>query len=440
MTIPQGKRRANIFRLGFFLFVLTFLAGEMYAQEVFSVKNGNWEDPTVWSTGIVPDGTNPIGIRHNVTKSSKMWVEGTGTFDIMPGATFNLNAEMKVMGRFANRGTFVHSGDMFNYGVVENYQLYQQTGNTDCSYTSPEGPGDPPTACRGFFNMQTGSVINMATINLVGDLVNRGSWTMLGQADMTGNLHNYGTMLGPNGIFFVCGNGYNESGGSVSRNPVYLCLRCKGIYTDKGEGTFNLNCSPFPVILNAFSGNSKDEAVLLNWTTGSEQNSSEFEIERADALTSGDCVVGSCDANIDFRKVGSVMAAGNSSDTRNYSFTDKNAVQGVNFYRLKIVDMDGTFTLSKVIEVYHQVGETQMLVWPNPSFDVINIRITRNMFHNGKLSLYDLTGKLVWQQEMAMADNETRLTIPVCNYAAGTYILNYTYDNKKLTRKVILTK
>jgi hypothetical protein len=93
-----------------------------------------------------------------------------------------------------------------------------------------------------------------------------------------------------------------------------------------------------PVKLVMFSGNLLNNTVTLNWRTGSENNSDHFIIERSyDGRT--------------FHKIGKVIAAGNSSDGKYYSFDDMVLPAERQFYRLKLVDKDGTSKYSKVIMV-----------------------------------------------------------------------------------------
>jgi hypothetical protein len=89
---------------------------------------------------------------------------------------------------------------------------------------------------------------------------------------------------------------------------------------------------PLPVTWLYFTGNKKnDKDALLKWATGSEINTKNFVLER------------SFNGNT-FTATGMVNAAGNSSITTNYSFTDSNALKlptNVLYYRLKQVDRDG---------------------------------------------------------------------------------------------------
>lgn len=94
-----------------------------------------------------------------------------------------------------------------------------------------------------------------------------------------------------------------------------------------------------PLTLKSFSASQPTATTtLLKWTTSSEQNTSHFDIE---ASQSG--------AN--FGLIDRVAAAGNSSSDINYSYTHTNPFRNTTYYRLKMVDIDGKFTYSKIVSV-----------------------------------------------------------------------------------------
>ena len=106
------------------------------------------------------------------------------------------------------------------------------------------------------------------------------------------------------------------------------------------------------------------ENVLISWSTQSEQNSAWFDVERSYN-------------GIDFTKIGRVNAAGYSSNVRNYGFTDVNAAKSLIFYRLKLVDADGSYKLSLIRVVTKSDGNKhEFLLYPNPA--VLNVSIVLN--------------------------------------------------------------
>ncbi|MET0636101.1 MAG: T9SS type A sorting domain-containing protein [Chitinophagaceae bacterium] len=99
-----------------------------------------------------------------------------------------------------------------------------------------------------------------------------------------------------------------------------------------------IDCLALPVTLNSFSGSISGCSVSLAWSTTMESNSSRFEIERT-----------SFGSTITYMKIGTVTAAGTSSSLINYSFTDNYPNNGSNFYRLRMVDIDGRYKYSSTV-------------------------------------------------------------------------------------------
>lgn len=93
-----------------------------------------------------------------------------------------------------------------------------------------------------------------------------------------------------------------------------------------------------PVELASFSGRVNDGKIELTWTTASESNNYGFEVLKA------------CDGK-NFQNIGFVTAIGNSSTPQTYSFVDRMIAQGYYFYRLKQIDIDGTFEYSPTLEI-----------------------------------------------------------------------------------------
>ncbi len=117
-----------------------------------------------------------------------------------------------------------------------------------------------------------------------------------------------------------------------------------------------------PVTLQSFDLNQEITQVNLNWTTGSEQNTTIFDIERS---TDG----------LNFLKIGEITAAGSSSSLIKYSFTDVDPRPGINYYQLKINYSDGTSDRSQVLLTEELGGNTSGLlgIYPSPATNQISI-------------------------------------------------------------------
>ncbi len=95
---------------------------------------------------------------------------------------------------------------------------------------------------------------------------------------------------------------------------------------------------PLPVELTQFNGIADGTVNRLNWTTASEINNSSFEVEKSSD-------------GVNFLTCGSVMGAGNSMVTRQYSFIDASPFHITTYYRLKQIDFDGNYHYSSIASV-----------------------------------------------------------------------------------------
>ncbi len=184
--------------------------------------------------------------------------------------------------------------------------------------------------------------------------------------------------------------------------------------------------NPLPVALMHFSGSKADQAANLNWATASERNSSHFEVER------------SYDAR-NFKAIGNVKSNGNSNSLKNYSFMDADAFMNnetVVYYRLKMVDMDGSFEYSNTVTISNNAEEgtiETMNVFPNPFNNQLFIEY--KSVQNETVELRDLSGRLVMTQSLNASDAVHQLNIP-SSLDKGIYILTFG-SNKAKSLKVV---
>jgi len=179
--------------------------------------------------------------------------------------------------------------------------------------------------------------------------------------------------------------------------------------------------APLPLTLLSFTGkNMNDQYAALQWTTGSEQNVDHFEVER-------------CLDGIHFRTVLTVKAVGNSSTEQQYSGDDMSPGAGMNYYRLKEVDLDGNYNYSPVIVVRMGKKSVEPLVFPNPVDGAFNVVAGRESMK--EINVYDVSGRRAIQ--MINTSASSTLVVPCTDLAPGVYIVEIRTDNQRYLKKVI---
>ncbi|HMV91315.1 MAG TPA: T9SS type A sorting domain-containing protein, partial [Cyclobacteriaceae bacterium] len=166
-----------------------------------------------------------------------------------------------------------------------------------------------------------------------------------------------------------------------------------------------------PIKLISFTGTLDNNIVSLNWVTGKEEGFDHFEVERASA-------------DLVFGKIAEVNGMGyNTDDQHAYTLTDVNAVNGTNYYRLKSVDVDGSFEYSPIVSVAVEVSKT-ISVYPNPSNgDFVNVVSSFEMSDNTTVTIFSEGGVLL--QKTQITEREARIDF-THHLASGVYILKYT--------------
>lgn len=148
----------------------------------------------------------------------------------------------------------------------------------------------------------------------------------------------------------------SSSGGGTGTCPTITADTCDpssgGLCAESG--------TVMPVELIFFTGVEAENGVLLNWATASEENFDYFQVERAAEGTN-------------FEPLGEINGAGESYTRLDYSFEDEFPELGFNYYRLKSVDLDGTFEYSNVTLVRF-TSNIQFEISPNPTSGNISLR------------------------------------------------------------------
>ena len=199
----------------------------------------------------------------------------------------------------------------------------------------------------------------------------------------------------------------------------------KFTFDNSGLGT------PLPVELVSFSAQVNGSTVNLSWKTATEINSSIFEIEKKQASA------------LNWQKAGEVSAAGTSVSPKEYSFSDKGLKAGKLDYRLKMIDKNGSYKYSSVVNTEVSAPKNFELSqnYPNPFNPTTNISYQIPKAGFVSIKVYNIIGKeiatLVNQEEPA---GEYKVQFDTHNIASGTYFYKLTSGDVSLYKKMMVIK
>lgn len=177
-----------------------------------------------------------------------------------------------------------------------------------------------------------------------------------------------------------------------------------------GEIKSTFLSSVLPVTWLYFKGKNLGKDNLLEWATANEQNTNKFILER------------SADGN-SFATIGSRNAAGNSSVTTYYDYTDRNVDrlrQDILYYRLKQTDINGAYKYSNIVRLrVNSQGKENSIVYPNPTRGQITIALGDKSLLGTEAILFDANGRLLKRFKI---EAETQM-IDISQYVNGIYFI-----------------
>jgi|AntRauTorckE5430_2_1112549.scaffolds.fasta_scaffold06948_1 beta-glucanase (GH16 family) len=176
-----------------------------------------------------------------------------------------------------------------------------------------------------------------------------------------------------------------------------------------------------PVALSHFSAKAEGRKTNLQWKTATETNSDYFQIEK---LVDGSR----------FTSIGQVKSAGNSTSTQSYEMWDNAPATGINYYRLKQVDIDGTSSYSNTLTVsFDSDNSLTLVMWKalGQSIESTHYVANSGSYH---LMVVDLTGRVVYVRKLELTEglNEIAFDTP----ATGILMMTLSNKNQQLTTKV----
>ena len=184
---------------------------------------------------------------------------------------------------------------------------------------------------------------------------------------------------------------------------------------------------PLAVKLLSFSGTLKQHISALNWVTENELNNDYFDVERSDD-------------GVSFYKRGSAKGSGTTATKQYYKFDDNlNSNLSIVYYRLRIVDLDGKVSYSKIIALkLKEITNDQLSVYPNPFIDNLKISLNVPEDANAQYRILSFDGKeIIIRRVFLQIGANIIMAKDLGRLASGNYILEINTGTNRYIKKII---
>ena len=210
---------------------------------------------------------------------------------------------------------------------------------------------------------------------------------------------------------------YNKTANGVIIDPNNWVINATGSITNGGV---------IPVKLISFEGSANNNcSALLKWKTTNEQTIKNYETEYSNTGN-------------DFIKAGTVAGKNTNAETSyqyNYNLSTGNA----HYFRLKIIEADGSFTYSQVITITKKCAFSFSLnASPNPTSENLSLTITQPSSGKTTIVILNAIGAIVYKNEQLLNAGENIIPVNKMNkFAAGTYLVRVANSNGTISKKII---
>jgi hypothetical protein len=221
-----------------------------------------------------------------------------------------------------------------------------------------------------------------------------------------------GALVANSVLKLVDGAGYNTTINITSNTNLYTTSAgtiIKGIAFAPAAVV-----TPLPLHLISFNASLINNTAKLVWNTASEVNVKEYSIEKSNDGTN-------------YSSIAKVAAKNLSSAS--YEYVDANVIAGVNYYRLKMIDVDGSFTYSSIVTVNNKLIVASLSVYPNPATTNNLVLSHAKAGENAIAKIIGLNGAVI--STINVQKDAVQTSININNLSKGNYIISF-YSNNSL--------
>lgn len=179
-----------------------------------------------------------------------------------------------------------------------------------------------------------------------------------------------------------------------------------------------------PVNLDTYDVSTANKQVVVKWTTTQESNSAYFIIERAGA-------------DLQFKPIGQVTAAGNSTTTKSYSFQDPQPLKGTSYYRLSLVNLDKQQEIYDIRKIVNRSFGNSFVLSPIPSNNNIQLNFDLDVAQRLQFVIRDINGRTLRNWSANFSSGYASFGININTLTKGVYTLEINGNNTTEVKKFI---
>lgn len=353
-------------------------------------------------------------------------VYGTGnnidTLIFFPGDTYTFTAgtNTTVNDAWYGSGTPCHLTEIYSSSTTANATVTRPNGSTSFDYARLRritGAGAATfSAQQHTIDLGNNTNWNIATYNAGAPITGLGNDTALLASDFPYTLHTDGFFGVPSSQYLWNNNSTADS--LVAADTGRYSVQVNFVDGCTVSDTIHLALRvPLSVTLLSFDAVVQNCQANLNWKVANAVNFKEFVVER------------SSDGRY-FAGLGRIAYA---KGTNDYAYTDKAVNIGSTYYRLRLMDVDGSYRYSQVVSVKSDCSNQTIAVYPTVTKGAVTIELPAG-YANAKMEIYNNAGQLV---QLLDNGNEGKHTIQLNGLAQGQYLLKITSNGEVHTFKLI---
>jgi len=214
----------------------------------------------------------------------------------------------------------------------------------------------------------------------------------------------------------------------VPHQQVSIVPNDNGYYAEYSVGGFSefWICNQAPIqpansipALLSFTAVKSGSVALLQWSARHDRTLEQYVIEKSTD-------------SVNFSDLDSLPPLTDTNSVHSYQYTDRGLVPGTNWYRLRLIDLNGNVTYSPIRSVVVSGAAGVVTIYPNPVTDgTLYISSTVNC---RRIRLMDVIGRLILDQEV----RGYLQTLSVQNLARGIYLVVIDTDTGRQVQKVFV--